>query len=66
MVPISNAARPQIDGHDTNRIVAVFADSLVAFELPRGATLEDLAARLAHFGEGHDGTPLSVTVQRAA
>ena len=47
----------------SNHVVAVFADSMLAFELPRGATLEDLAARLAYLGERHAGTPLEITVR---
>jgi hypothetical protein len=52
--------------HDANRVVAVFSDSMLAFELPRDATLEELAARLAYLGERHSGSPLSVTVSPAA
>jgi hypothetical protein len=66
MTVIDFPARYHLNGHNTNRIVAVFPESLVAFELPRGATLEDLATRLAYLGERHEGAPLSVTVQRAA
>lgn len=49
----------------SNHVVAIFADSLLAFELPRNATLEDLASRLAYLGERHAGTPISVTVSPA-
>jgi hypothetical protein len=51
---------------DVNHVVALFPDSLLAFDLPRTATLEDLAARLADFGERVHGTPISVAVRRAS
>jgi len=46
-----------------NHVVAVFADSMLAFDLPRGATLEELAARLAYLGERHAGAPIEITVR---
>jgi hypothetical protein len=46
-----------------NRVMAVFESSAAVFELPRAATLEDLAGRLAHLSEGHDGTLISVDVR---
>ena len=45
-----------------NRVMAVFESSAAVFELPQAATLEDLAGRLAHLSEGHDGTLISVDV----
>jgi hypothetical protein len=51
--------------HDFNHVVVLFPNSLLAFDLPRGATLEDLAERLAVLGERHDGAPLTVAVRRA-
>lgn len=57
---------PSIHQYDANRVVAVFNDSLLAFELPRDATLEELATRLAYLGERHSGSPLSITVSPAA
>ena len=51
-------------GHATqNRVMAVFESSAAVFELPRAATLEDLAGRLAHLSEGHDGALISVDVR---
>jgi len=47
----------------SHHVVALFSDSMLAFELPRGATLEDLAARLAYLGERHAGSPLEITVR---
>jgi hypothetical protein len=43
--------------------MAVFESSAAVFELPRAATLEDLAGRLAHLSEGHDGALVSVDVR---
>ena len=45
-----------------NRVMAVFESSAAVFELPQAATLEDLAGRLEHLSEGHDGTLISVDV----
>ena len=51
-------------GHATqNRVMAVFESSAAVFELPRAATLEDLAGRLAHLSAGHDGALVSVDVR---
>ena len=52
-----------IDHAMQNRVMAVFESSAAVFELPRAATLEDLAGRLAHLSEGHDGTLISVDVR---
>jgi hypothetical protein len=52
-----------IDHAMQNRVMAVFESSAAVFELPQAATLEDLAGRLAHLGEGHDGTLISVDVR---
>lgn len=46
-----------------NRVMAVFECGASVFELPRAATLEDLAGRLAHLSERHDGALVSVDVR---
>ncbi|MGH6988747.1 MAG: hypothetical protein ACREFD_06775 [Stellaceae bacterium] len=51
---------------DVNHVVALFPDTLLAFDLPRDATLEDLAARLADFGERIEGAPLTISVRPAS
>ncbi len=52
-----------IDHAMQNRVMAVFESSAAIFELPRAATLEDLAGRLAHLSERHDGALMSVDVR---
>jgi hypothetical protein len=52
-----------VDHAMQNRVMAVFESSAAVFELPQAATLEDLAGRLAHLSEGHDGTLISVDVR---
>jgi RNA polymerase sigma-70 factor, ECF subfamily len=64
MSAINLANRPH--RHDVHRVVVLFPDSLWAFDLPREATIEDLALSLAHLGERHDGSPITVAVHRAA
>ena len=44
----------------STRVTALFADHALSFRLPSGATLEDLADRLADLG---DGTPVAITVK---
>jgi hypothetical protein len=46
-----------------NRVMAVFESSAAVFELPRTATFAELAGRLAHLSEGHDGALMSVDVR---
>jgi hypothetical protein len=46
-----------------NRVLAMFETSAAFFELPRVATLEDLADRLAHLSERHGGALISVDVK---
>jgi hypothetical protein len=41
-------------------VTALFADRALSFVLPKGATLEDLAGRLASL---HVGTPVSINVR---
>jgi hypothetical protein len=54
---------PHIGQATQNRVMAVFESSAAVFELPRAATLEELAGRLAHLSEGHDGALMSVDVR---
>jgi hypothetical protein len=44
-------------------VTAVFQDAAMRFELPAGATLEELAEHLADLGELHGGSPITVDVQ---
>jgi prepilin-type processing-associated H-X9-DG protein len=43
----------------SNRVTALFADRELSFVLPKGATLEDLAARLTSL---RAGTPVAINV----
>jgi hypothetical protein len=43
-------------------VTALFSDSTVRFKLPADATFEELAERLAQWGDGHGGLPLYVGV----
>jgi hypothetical protein len=43
--------------------MAVFQEAALAFNLPREATLEDLAAELGALGEIYGGLPLYVDVR---
>jgi len=45
-----------------HRVIAEFEGSALSFPLPREATFEDLAARLAALGRSHRGAPLSIAV----
>jgi hypothetical protein len=54
---------PHIEHPTQNRVMAMFESSAAVFELPRAATLEDLAGRLAHLSERHDGALISVDVR---
>jgi hypothetical protein len=53
------------DRRDVNHVIALFSDSLLAFELPRDATFVELAERVAAFGRVVHSTPISVAVRRA-
>lgn len=46
-----------------SRVMAVFQDAALAFNLPRQATLEDLAEELGALGELYGGPPLYVDVR---
>ena len=45
---------------DSNRVTALFADRELSFVLPKDATLEDLAGRLASL---RVGTPVAINVR---
>jgi hypothetical protein len=47
----------------SNEVTVVFKDAALMFALPRGATLEDLASRLAGMEERHFGEPLTIAVK---
>jgi hypothetical protein len=55
--------RLRIERPTQNHVMAVFEASALSFELPRAATLEDLADRLAFLGERHGGALLRVDVR---
>ena len=44
-------------------VTAVFEDRALSFILAKGATLGDLSDRLADLGQGHNGSPVTVTVR---
>ncbi len=46
-----------------NRVMAVFHEAALAFNLPHDATLGDLAEELDALGEIYGGTPLYVDVR---
>jgi hypothetical protein len=59
-----NAVQNPHTAHATqNRVMAMFESGAAVFELPRAATFADLAGRLAHLSEGHDGALMSVDVR---
>jgi hypothetical protein len=47
----------------SNEVTVVFKDAALMFALPRGATLEDLASRLAGMEQRHFGEPLTIAVK---
>ena len=46
-----------------NQVMAVFGPNPLSFELPRSATLEDLAGRLARLSDRYGGALTSVSVR---
>jgi hypothetical protein len=50
-------------GPRPNHVMAVFEDSYLSFVLPKGATLGDLAERLAVMAEPHGGLPTALDVR---
>jgi hypothetical protein len=49
-----------------NQVLAVFEASALSFKLPRTATFEDLARRLAYLAGRREGALVSVDVRRSA
>jgi hypothetical protein len=49
-----------------HRVIAEFEGSSLSFPLPREATFEDLADRLASLGQSHRNPPISVEVRTDA
>jgi hypothetical protein len=49
-----------------NRVMAVFERNALSFNLPRFATLEDLAGRLAHLSQRHGRALTSVSVRMSS
>jgi hypothetical protein len=49
-----------------NRVVALYADCALSFSLPKTATFEQLAERLAELGDRHGGSPVMVGIRVAA
>jgi hypothetical protein len=49
-----------------NRVMAVFSEAALAFNLPPDATLAELAEELGALGEIYGGMPLYVDVRLAA
>ena len=47
----------------TNEVTVLFEDAALMFALPEGATLEDLASRLAGMEARHFGQPLAIDVR---
>lgn len=48
---------------EQSRVTAVFEDRALSFILAKGATLEELADRLADLGQRQDGRPIAITVK---
>lgn len=46
-----------------SRVTAIFEEAALAFNLPRDATLEELAEELGVLGERYGGPPLYVDVR---
>ena len=55
--------RPRTEDPTPTRVLAMFETSAAFFEMPRVATLEDLAGRLARLRERHGGALISVDVR---
>jgi hypothetical protein len=47
----------------SNEVTVLFEEAALMFALPRGATLEDLAARLATLRNEKFGSPVSIDVR---
>ena len=65
-IPVSKQFRSSImqssyeTSTDTNRVVALYADSALSFDLSKTATFADLADRVDRLGEQHIGTPTAI------
>ena len=46
-----------------NEVTVSFADAALSFALPPGATLEDIALRIAAVAQHHFGGPIAVNVK---
>ena len=46
-----------------NEVTVSFADAALVFALPPGATLEDIALRIAEVAHHHCGRPVAVNVK---
>jgi hypothetical protein len=44
----------------SNRVMALYADSALSFDLSRTATFGDLAGHLDRLGEQHNGAPTAI------
>ena len=47
----------------SSRVMAIFEDAALAFNLRRGATLKELAQKLGELGEVYGGLPLYVDIR---
>jgi hypothetical protein len=50
-------------GETTSEVTVLFKDAALLFALPRGATLADLAQRLAELDETRLGEPIMIDVK---
>jgi hypothetical protein len=50
---------------NSNSVVALFPDGLLAFEMPRGTTFAELAERIGHLGDAMHEVPISIAVRTA-
>ncbi len=57
-----------IDGQRTqqNRVMAVFREAALSFNMPRETTYEELAEELSALGELYGGSPLYVDIKLPA
>ena len=51
------------EAQQPNSVIAMFEDGLSTFSLSCDATFEDLAGRLGHLAERHDGKPIAINVK---
>ncbi len=58
---MQDVAKPQ-----SSRVTAIFEEAALAFNLPGGATLEELAEELGALGEIYGGLPLYVDIRLPA